>query len=92
MNEAEENAVRNTLSNLRQNDPATFIRLALDALLHTLHDHHIVAIDHKDDADERDALIVVFKGHKIAEWAALSIDQMQRKLADLKQQHEGEAE
>lgn len=83
--EVEENAVRNLLSRMRQEEPARFIDLVIQSLLAPINDNSIVAIGNasRKSEDESAAVVVIFKGDGPAKLAIDSLAQLQARLKEL---------
>lgn len=90
MTELEENTLRSLLARHREEDPVAFVDLLLQTLLIRLDDNSISGFKHHDDDKIPDALFVVFKGYKPAEWAEQSLVELKDRLKTLTKESEDE--
>lgn len=82
MHEADENSFRNLLSRLRQEDPKRFLELICSSILAPMEENTIASIRITDDEEQLSAMIMVFKGEKVASWANAAEIELREKLAE----------
>lgn len=66
MNEADQNLLRNLIARQREEDPAEFLAIIFEALLIRAEDSSMTAFRHCDPDSIPDAMLVLFKGYKLA--------------------------
>lgn len=83
MTETEENAVRNVLARMREEDPRAFLRLVFDAVTAKMKDDSISVLSRTNtETNEPDLAVVLFLGEKPAKWAIESIAELHKKTQE----------
>ncbi len=85
MTEAEENTLRVLCTQMREQDPRAFMELLFQCLLNRLDDNSISGFKHNEGL-EVDAMFVVFKGVKPAEWAEESLIELTQRIKKLSEE------